>query len=97
MNEKKESKQPTSLDEAKRIVEREFLGTRGIHGVGKKASKNAVRVYASIESKALDTALSDIRSRCAPFDVDVVIEEKPIVALPAEETMAEQTDEPKPE
>ena len=97
MNEEEEGKQPTSLDEAKTIVEREFLETRGIHGVGKKVSKNAVRVYASVKSKALDTALSDIRSRCAPFGIDVVIEEKPIAAPPPEETTAEQTDEPEPE
>lgn len=78
MTQEEKRKLPVSLDEAKRIVEQEFLGTGGIHGVGTKTSKNAVRVYASAASKVLDSILSDIKSRCSPFDVDVVIEEKPV-------------------
>jgi hypothetical protein len=89
MTKEEENNLPASLDEAKKIVEQEFLGTGGIHGVGKKASKNSVRVYASVASTALDSVLSDIKSRCAPFDIDVVIEEKPVAAPPPEETKAE--------
>lgn len=87
MTDRREQKQPASLDEAKKIIEQEFLGTVGIHAVGKKASKNAVRVYASEESRALDSALTNIRSRCAPFDIDVIVEGKPVAAPPPKEAM----------
>lgn len=75
---------PKSLDEARQIVEKEFLGKHSIHGVGAKVTKNAVRVYASCASKDLDATLKDIQSKCTPFDVDLVIEGTPMIQRDAD-------------
>jgi len=68
---------PKSLDEAKRLVEREFLGCCGIHGVGKKISMNAIRIYADAETSQLKDVLERIRNQCAPFLVKLVVEGRP--------------------
>ena len=52
--------------------------------IGSKASKNAVRVYASSESKELEGTLKDIEAKCMPFAVDLVIEGKPMIQREAD-------------
>ena len=75
MTDEQDRKKPSSLDECKNLVEENYLGMNGIHGVGKKNSLNAVRVYASENTDEFKVVLSEIISRCEPYAVDVIIEE----------------------
>ena len=74
---------PKSLEEAKSLVESEYLGVGGIHAVGKKTTKNAVRIYARASSTELGSIMEKIKERCLPFAVDLVIEESPSSHLPS--------------
>jgi hypothetical protein len=80
---------PSSLDEAKRTVQKEFLGLAGIHGVGKKPARQSIRIYAQESSEELDRLLTKIKLRCSPFDVELVIEARPSI-----EVSVEQSDSP---
>lgn len=70
---------PATLDEAKKAVEKNYLGVAGIHGVGKKASRNAVLIYAHVDSDQLQSLLGMIRQLCGPFSLELIIEEKPTI------------------
>lgn len=76
----REGESPSTLDDAKAIVEEEFLGVAGIHGVGKRSVRNSVRVYAEKSSEELESLLHQIERRCSPFGVEVTIEGKPVVS-----------------
>jgi len=66
-----------TLAEAKERVRSDYLGSHGIHGVGVKQSKNAVRIYAEEMSEHLREIIQKIEKECSPFVVDVVVEGKP--------------------
>jgi hypothetical protein len=68
-----------TLSDVKKEVRDTFLGKYGIHGVGIKASNNTVRIYISEESDDLKAAMDSLKLICAPFSLELVIEEEPKV------------------
>lgn len=69
-----------SLEEARAHVASHYIGVAGIHAVGLKVSRNAVRIYASKRSDRLDAVLLEIRAACSPFEVELVSEEGSTIA-----------------
>ncbi len=66
-----------TLSNVKKEVQDAFLGKYGIHGVGIKSSNNTVRLYTSEESDDLKAAMKSLELMCAPFSLELVIEEEP--------------------
>lgn len=63
-----------TLKDTKKLVSRSYLGKYGIHSVGVQEQQNAVRVYASGQTKELGDAIHKIEALCAPYGVDLVVE-----------------------
>lgn len=91
------NKSPATLDEAKQLVEQDYLGREGIHAVGKQTGSNTVRVYATTASAEFNSVLNTIKQRCAPFAVDVVLAETPHLTAGSEAFASEKGDEGDPE
>ena len=63
-----------SLDELKRVITQEYLGTRGIHGVGIRRRTNAVALYVDRE---LDRELVDELTELArPMAIEVIRQDR---------------------
>jgi hypothetical protein len=68
-----------TLSDVKKEIRDTFLGKYGIHGVGIKPLNNTVRLYISKESDDLGAAMESLKSMCAPFSLELVIEEEPTI------------------
>jgi hypothetical protein len=68
---------PGDLEEAKQRVKARFLGNAGVHGVGIRASQNAVAVYVDRERERIsDQLLAELKQAAAPWDVVVIHEDR---------------------
>lgn len=65
-----------SWEQVKSRLSEEYLGKRGIHGIGYRASENAIVVY--VEKGAdFEGLRQELSSKAAPYDVIVVGEDAP--------------------
>lgn len=70
-----------TLLETKKLIRDKFLGMAGIHGVGIRASENAVQVYLDPDYRpGQDEVVETIRRAVAPYKLLVIREGCAILA-----------------
>lgn len=70
-----------TLLELKRIIRDKFLGKSGIHGIGIRASENALQVYLDPDvGPDQDEVVETIRRAVAPYALVVIAEKMSTIA-----------------
>jgi len=68
-----------SLEELKGLISREYLGTRGIHGVGIHRATNALKLY--VEADVDRELLAELAELARPFGLDVIRQDRAVAGL----------------
>ena len=70
-----------SLEQVKTDLSDEYLGKKGIHGIGYRLSKNAIVVYIEkTDSENRSELHEQLKNEAAPFQVILIEEEPPKIS-----------------